>query len=1049
MASYREQFQNYCADQVERVPDFAGKTGLSLDQHQQDAMIEVSQALDSDIQAFSIVHSCGAGKTILEANLLLASQRAKQVLSIEGKDLIITTERALIHGVRDECLELGLDIGVWGGGVKDIDNHPVVLASIQSLQNNHKQLGRYLPLDELHLLVGDEADKYLTKKRKELLLSFRNAIRVGFTATPSWSDGRDISDLWGRKIHHMPLKEGILKGVNIPSYYHLFEASLDDSELTLSRGDYNKSILASALKSAEIQKAIPDVYETLIPEEQRKKFPTLVFVPSTELVEQVAADMNDRYAHKGLCIKSWTGSTISSKQMQNDVEAFNAGQIDVLVLCEMGGRGLNLPRARCLIDAHSTLSKNKLEQRLSRVMRKVRSGSQLAQENFEKEFALVAQIIPRSNKFRPCLLPDLLGWEQYKDGELLGGSSNTASNGDRDEKAQEELQTLKQYIESQNPSHYVEAVREIDIYRELKLRDELPQADSQGFFFLPVGEGDHQKMIKYATIYAWSKVLPIGEGKMNERLQDYQGITAIDANGSIHTHAFYSEIDLQEICADLLQDLPQADKHGFFIISIDGVEKTFGMLHCWAPIIKVTEPSIKKRLQDFQGMTARDSRGTIRKNAFYEESVIRSHCSDLSDELPRLDKEGFVMLPFPMQKEDELSHGKQNTEKYSSIKIWARVYSTTYTTIKKYLNDLQGIAGRTHRGQKVSLYPESLILKHCKDLIDLPQVDASGFFSAPSPNDPEEKMFRYATTGTWARHFNQGPEKFVSRMKGVQGISGRDGRGRCHKHLYYSESQIRNRCSDILPDENGKCPFEDLPQVGEDGFIIQKNEDTGKEIKYASIEKWASYLNVSRKSLRRLLKPFTGISAISVRGRVFTNTYYKEKLVRELCVDLINDFPRTNKDGFLPIDDPEQNSERIGNLWAWGRTLQTTASTLGNLLDPSKGLEGKDYQGKPHLLYPESVLRETCSYFFDAPRANKEGFFHLTNPINPNLNERYGTIGAWGRELEKNHHYIKKRLGDELGRDGFDGKGTYRNCGFYSESTIRQHCEELMENDQD
>ena len=231
---------------------------------------------------------------------------------------------------------------------------------------------------------------------------------MGLTATAEWPDGRTIEDLWGRKIHQLTLKEGILKSMNAAPLFYLFEANLVESDLKIYNGDYIKKNLGAGMKAAEIHKAIPDIYKTLIPRNERKNYPTIIFVPSTELVQRVIASMRNTYASEGLTINGWTGDTTTSDMLKKDVEAFNNGELDVLVLCEMGGRGLNLPRARCLIDGYPTLSANKLEQRHGRVLRKIHPESIDAKRGYEKPFSLIAQIIPESNTYKPSKVLELI-----------------------------------------------------------------------------------------------------------------------------------------------------------------------------------------------------------------------------------------------------------------------------------------------------------------------------------------------------------------------------------------------------------------------------------------------------------------------------------------------------------------------------------------------------------------------------------------------------------------------------------------------------------------
>ena len=133
--SYYEAFYNHCENQMFGFPISDG-SNIELDQHQYEAMMEMCIALEELRTNFSIVHSCGSGKTILETNLLLASQKAKDDVDKENYiDIFLTPERALLFSIRDRLNEMGLDVGVWGAGQKKLDR-PIILSTIQTLQRN-------------------------------------------------------------------------------------------------------------------------------------------------------------------------------------------------------------------------------------------------------------------------------------------------------------------------------------------------------------------------------------------------------------------------------------------------------------------------------------------------------------------------------------------------------------------------------------------------------------------------------------------------------------------------------------------------------------------------------------------------------------------------------------------------------------------------------------------------------------------------------------------------------------------------------------------------
>lgn len=482
---YREAFIEELAKTVDALPHaVADQPGLSFEQHQR----EVNRNMLNEIKhnraaALCAVACCGSGKTAVEVNLVAASQRAKRRLGINGerRDIVIAPERMIIHGIREEFERFGYKTGILIGGEQDLDK-PVIVATVQALQwrLSHERLYDLLPPGTVDLAIFDEADLYLTSSRNEdLIPALDPRIRIGLTATPQWPDGRHITDAFGRQVSELRLREGVLNGINAEPDFYLFEAGFDESTLRIRKSDYDPAVLAMAMKHAEIHKAIPEIYRTLVPENRQHDWPTLVYVPSVKLAHRVADTLSEEFPE--LFSMALTGRGTTTEQVRQIRELFKAGDINILVLCEMGARGMNLENATVLIDGYPTLSLNKLEQRHGRVLRKIRPGSALWNEGKRKEQAIIAQLIPQSNRFRrPALFTDIIRQE-----EIIQLRLRRRSRGGEGPPVEDIIDQVRRHIESRRPTHYIHMVEHIRIIEEIARIDELPQADESGFFYLP------------------------------------------------------------------------------------------------------------------------------------------------------------------------------------------------------------------------------------------------------------------------------------------------------------------------------------------------------------------------------------------------------------------------------------------------------------------------------------------------------------------------------------------------------------------------------------
>ena len=140
---------------------------------------------------------------------------------------------------------------------------------------------------------------------------------------------------------------------------------------------------------------------------------------------------------------------------------------------------MNLGNAKLLIDAYPTKSLNKLEQRHGRILRKIRPGSSLWKRGWKKNDAVIVQIVPKSNKFRPALFTDIIGgWQEL---QRLRGEREGETNGGRPEG--DLVAQIRAHIEAKNPPLQLTLIRRINLLEQI--RRERPQFDEKGFFRIP------------------------------------------------------------------------------------------------------------------------------------------------------------------------------------------------------------------------------------------------------------------------------------------------------------------------------------------------------------------------------------------------------------------------------------------------------------------------------------------------------------------------------------------------------------------------------------
>ncbi|NTU99142.1 DEAD/DEAH box helicase family protein, partial [Candidatus Falkowbacteria bacterium] len=165
------------------------KEGRILRDRQFDVFSDISKFLESGGQNGYIKLPTGVGKTILFS----------QVVESMGLKTMIVVPSKILVGQTGEKLEsfTELEYGSYFQDEKD--------ASKQVVTITYQSLGRAIdegiinPKD-FQLLILDEAHKALSSNRQELLKNF-DAIKLGFTATPKYSEEKHLKDLLENEIH--------------------------------------------------------------------------------------------------------------------------------------------------------------------------------------------------------------------------------------------------------------------------------------------------------------------------------------------------------------------------------------------------------------------------------------------------------------------------------------------------------------------------------------------------------------------------------------------------------------------------------------------------------------------------------------------------------------------------------------------------------------------------------------------------------------------------------------------------------------------------------
>jgi superfamily II DNA or RNA helicase len=153
----------------------------------------------------------GIGKSFLQATIADAIING----SINIKILILVPKIDLLSQMKDEFTKFAvrLSVGLRGGGWKSNGQHVTVMMYQTFVKLNNEELKQYsvIFLDEAHLALGPV--------RRAKIDEQQHAIIIGFTATPEYSEEKNLKEWLGLEVHRISVLEavnvGMLSGIQV------------------------------------------------------------------------------------------------------------------------------------------------------------------------------------------------------------------------------------------------------------------------------------------------------------------------------------------------------------------------------------------------------------------------------------------------------------------------------------------------------------------------------------------------------------------------------------------------------------------------------------------------------------------------------------------------------------------------------------------------------------------------------------------------------------------------------------------------------------------
>lgn len=288
----------------------------------------------------------GAGKTALTAAMLgTAAARGKRSWFVVHRAELLDQSIATFE-------EVGIAHGLVAAGREPNPYMPVQLCSVDTLRN---RIARLSPPD---LVVWDEAHHIAAATWGAIQDRLPSARHIGLTATPERLDGKGLHAHFDALVLGPEVRWLIDQGYLCE--YRLFAPAIPDLDTVKRKaGDFDRGQLASIMDTSRIVGDAISHYRRVAPGRR-----AIVFCVSIEHSRHVVAE----FGQAGFSAVHIDG-TMARADRKAAIDAFRAGDIQVLSNVDLVGEGFDLPAIEVAILLRPTQSLGLYLQQVGRSLR--------------------------------------------------------------------------------------------------------------------------------------------------------------------------------------------------------------------------------------------------------------------------------------------------------------------------------------------------------------------------------------------------------------------------------------------------------------------------------------------------------------------------------------------------------------------------------------------------------------------------------------------------------------------------------------------------------
>lgn len=292
------------------------------------ALVAALERLTKHETGVLFVAPTGYGKTRIAGEIAINARK-------EGKRAIFLAPwRELIPQTVDRFQSLGIDaVSVMMSGYEYQRNADIIVGSVETVRRWQPE---HRDLQKMDYVIIDEAHRFDTELRKDLLAKWKHAKRIGITATPFKAGTGGLGDVFDSIVHGASTAELIELGWLVPPVFYAQDPSTMKSYKVIHQG--HEPIAPRARKT-------PDAVGDIIEEWQKYGVGTTLAFCGT--VEE-SIELAERFQEIGVTAEHIDSNTPQAER-DATLKRFGSGATQVVCNHNILSEGYDLPSIETVI----------------------------------------------------------------------------------------------------------------------------------------------------------------------------------------------------------------------------------------------------------------------------------------------------------------------------------------------------------------------------------------------------------------------------------------------------------------------------------------------------------------------------------------------------------------------------------------------------------------------------------------------------------------------------------------------------------------------------